>query len=117
MNRFRDILQNGIKLASDGNLDGALRKFNEGLKLKPTKDDEHWVVHLHRNAALIHEKRGNLRKAKQCYLSALKYDRSDPYTYFSLGDLCERLSQMNAARRYFARCQEFAVQREDEDLL
>src|SRR6267142_118775 len=116
MNR-KQFLQQGIKLASEGKLDDALRRFNEGLRLADKNNDEPWVGLLYKNAGLIHEQKGNLNKAKQCYLRALKYGKVDPYIYLSLADLSERLAQITAARGYFARCNELAVQKEDVDLL
>jgi tetratricopeptide (TPR) repeat protein len=117
MNKFRQILHQGLLSASEGNLKDALDKFEEGLNLRPTRADEQWVGLLHRNAALIHEQNGDLKTAKRYYLNALKYLKADPYTYFSLGQISERLFQMTAARKYFSMSHKLAVQTQDEDLL
>jgi tetratricopeptide (TPR) repeat protein len=117
MNRFRQVLQEGVRLASHGKADEALSQFNKALKLNIKKDDERWVCLIHKNIGLIHERNGNLRKAKRSYLDALKYCDADAYTYFSLGDLCERLVERNAARKYFSRSRELAVHTKDQDLL
>lgn len=74
MNKFRQILQQGVKLASEGRLEDALRKFNEGLTLFPNKADERWVCLIHKNVALIHERNEDLLEAKSSFLKALEYD-------------------------------------------
>lgn len=111
------MLQEGVKLASDGKVDEALSQFNNALKLSIKKDDERWVCLIHKNIALIHERSGNLRKAKRSYLDALKYCDADAYIYFSLGELCEQLAERDAARKYFSRAGELAAHAKDQDLV
>lgn len=117
MNKFRQILDDSLKLADSNQLDQALLNLRQGLREATKENEGRWVVLLAKNAGLLFEKKGRLDRAKSSYRTALKYSQGDPYLHYALGDICQKLGQPVAARRHFAHCQQLAMQQKDKDLI
>ena len=51
------------------------------------------------------------------YEVALAYNKSDPYLFYALAEVCRRLGHATLAKRYFTLCFELAKKVRDDDLL
>jgi tetratricopeptide (TPR) repeat protein len=118
MSEMKRIYLEGLTLLSQGEKDGALSKFKEVLRLKPSDDTEKfWVSSCHFSISVIHYGRGEMLKAKRSLLKSMKDRDPAPWTQLGLGDLSESLGQHAAAQRYYDRCEELATLEKDGDLL
>jgi len=117
MKTFQERLVQGIALASEGKVEKALAELDTGLKQALKRENHRWTIHFSRNLGLLYDQIGNLNKAKKYYSIALRYNKSDPSSYYLLGDLYERLGKLALSRRNFTSCYQLAVKNKDEEFL
>ncbi len=116
MNKYREVLERSLDLASSGKPDEALSQLRAVMEEAAREQEHRWLVQLSRSAGVLYEQKGELENAALCYETSLAHDQSNPYTYLSLGELYERLGDRSSAEKYFAACRALAAETNDQEL-
>jgi tetratricopeptide (TPR) repeat protein len=116
MSHWKDRLQTGFGLMTEGKHGEALALFDEGIELAAREGEEAWLVHYARNAAVVCEKLEDpLGTEKYCTI-ALKYAPADLGLLHFLGKAYQQLGNADLARRSFETAYRLAVDAQEMGL-
>jgi len=82
------------KRGGPGNLDKALKLYEEAIRVKPDKEDAHY------NAALIYDKRGEYGKALKHYMASLRLKPSSATSY-NIAMIYQGLNRLAPAIKFY----------------
>ena len=114
---YRRVLETANRLARESDVRRALFLLEDKLADARRDGNDRWVLLFAREAGLIAERHGDLTSAVEYFELVARANRSDPWVFFALGRLFERLKKPRRAKRCFERCGDLAKIEGDEDLL
>lgn len=114
---FREILQESMRLAKDGEFQRALTLLDEGLEAARTEKDSGWILALARTAAVMCDHIQDLERVLSYYRITLQYAEEDRYTHLAIGGACIRKGERESAEPHLRRCLELALKAGDEPMV
>ena len=117
MSEVRKILTKAMRLASQSKDGEALEELERGLKESKKGGDNEGAAILARNAALICERMGKLRKATQYYEASLKLNPQASIAWLALGSLYSRQGKKAKAQSFLKAGYELATKQHDAEML
>lgn len=114
---IRAILHEGLAQASRGLFQEALSCIEDGLQRARELGDAELVALLARNAGVVCESAGWLRRAEPYYQVAQEASPSDPYIHFALGHLYHQLGKPELGKEHYQVAHRIAGERNDAQLL
>jgi Tfp pilus assembly protein PilF len=114
--KYRSVLQSALQLARDGKSEQALILLDQALGEPEVLAHPTEFVVLARNAGILAEHVGDLRRAEAYYAKALNSCPTDPTLMLALSHIYRSLGDSTRAKSYFDQCAQASQAQNNGDL-
>jgi tetratricopeptide (TPR) repeat protein len=111
--RYRDTMSSSVKLAQQGDNEGALRLLDGAIAIAISEKENRWVLTLSDHAAVISNFLGNWSQVKHYYEKSLAFNPENPRALSGLADVAKEQGELDLAKEYAARCYKALIEGDD----